>query len=189
MPQSSHLDPRFPVTVMDVVQMGRLGTRTIWGPFRHADRVAAERCLEDVGMNGHESRPLSALSGGQRQRVLLARALACDPRLLLLDEPTSNVDVAAQDDLYKLLERLNERMTVMLVTHDLGVVAGSFKTAICVNKNVHVHSTSALSGDALRDLYERDVRVVQHDDHEHCDHGDGDHLGGGHRLQAGDRHG
>jgi zinc transport system ATP-binding protein len=170
MPQRTDLDPQFPVSVMDVVLMGRLGTRRAWGRYGRIDRRIATQALEDVGLMDLRHRPLSALSGGQRQRVMLARALACEPGLLLLDEPTANVDVAVQEDLYQLLERLNERMTVIVVTHDVGVVSQIFKTVICVNRNVHVHPTSSLSGDMIRDLYEHDVRIVRHD-HD---------LGGGH---------
>ena len=170
MPQRTDLDPQFPVSVMDVVLMGRLGTRRAWGRYGRTDRRIATQALEDVGLMDLRHRPLSALSGGQRQRVMLARALACEPGLLLLDEPTANVDVAVQEDLYQLLERLNERMTVIVVTHDVGVVSQIFKTVICVNRNVYVHPTSSLSGDMIRDLYEHDVRIVRHD-HD---------LGGGH---------
>jgi zinc transport system ATP-binding protein len=166
LPQYAQLDPSFPVNVRDVVLMGRL--RRGPGPYSAADRRVACRALEEVGLGELHRRPFSALSGGQRQRVLIARALACEPELLLLDEPTSNLDVRVQDDFYELLKRISERLTVMLVSHDVGFISNLVRTVVCVNRNVELHPTSELSGRNIADLYGSDVRMIHHHhDHAH----------------------
>jgi zinc transport system ATP-binding protein len=166
MPQFAAMDPRFPVQVLDVVLMGRLGPGLRLGSFSRRDRLAAADVIDLVGLAGHERQPFSALSGGQRQRVLLARALASDPDLLLLDEPAAGLDQKVEQDFFELLRELNRTKTVVLVSHDLGFVASFVRTVICVHRTVDVHPTSALDGAAIRELYGGDVRLVHHD-HRH----------------------
>jgi zinc transport system ATP-binding protein len=168
MAQYSAWDAQFPVSALDVVLMGRLGPGG-FGFYRKADVSIAQEALANVGMADLARRPFSALSGGQRQRVLIARALACEPELLLLDEPTANLDPRFQDDLYELLKRVNERMAVVLVSHDVGFVPQLVRTVVCVNRTVSVHASSGLTGDTIVELYGQDVRMVHHH-HEHGDH-------------------
>ncbi|RKZ18875.1 ABC transporter [bacterium] len=174
MPQHAHVDPRFPVTVTDVVLMGRLGPGRSIGPYRSEDRDGAQQALAETNAADLAKRRFSDLSGGQRQRVLIARALACEPGLLLLDEPTASLDPGVQDDLFELLNRLNDRMTVVLVSHDVGVVSQYVDKILCVNGAVDEHDSSAISG-ALADLYRGNngLALVRHD-HSHgfaADHG------------------
>ncbi|QDV91514.1 High-affinity zinc uptake system ATP-binding protein ZnuC [Phycisphaerae bacterium RAS2] len=165
MPQYARLDLEFPVNVLDVVLMGRHGTSGAGFRFSRSDRDVAFRSLGDVGLANLARRPFAALSGGQRQRVLIARALASEPELLLLDEPTSNLDLRVQDDFYELLRRLSERHTVILVSHDVAFVSKLVNRVICVNRGVTVHATSELRGKDLLELYGPDVCMVRHD---HC---------------------
>jgi len=164
MPQYGHYDPQFPVTAMDVVLMGRL-ERRLGGPYGRADRQAALTALEEVGMAEFSGRPFDALSGGQRQRVLIARALACEPELLLLDEPTANVDVVVEHRLYEILRELNRRMTILVVSHDIGFVSDIVDRVVCVNHRVVVHPTSDITGEVIGDIYCGDFRIVRHDRH------------------------
>ncbi|MCC6358331.1 MAG: ABC transporter ATP-binding protein [Phycisphaerales bacterium] len=161
MPQHASLDLKFPVNALDVVLMGRLHESRL-GFYSRADRDRAAGALAEVGLADFGRRPFSDLSGGQRQRVLIARALACDPELLLLDEPTSNLDISVEEQLYALLGELNRRLTIVMVSHDVGYVSAAVKTAVCVNRTVHTHSTRELTGDVIRNLYGREVRVLQH---------------------------
>jgi zinc transport system ATP-binding protein len=170
MPQHARIDQAFPVNVLDVVLMGRLRHGPAWGPYRAADRSVARDALAEVGVEALASRPFAALSGGQRQRVLIARALACEPELLLLDEPTANLDPAVQDELYELMRRLHERLTVVIVSHDVGFVSAVFEKAVCVNRTVHTHQMTELTQQRVEEMYGRRVRMVHHDHGPACDH-------------------
>lgn len=169
MPQQLHYDQRFPVTAQDIVLMGRLDRRH-FGPYRKTDHTAAHDALAEVGLGGMGDRQFCDLSGGQRQRVLIARALACDPRLLVLDEPTANVDQAVEERLYETLDQLRKRMAILMVSHDLGAVSAFSDTVICVNRDAHTHPTSDLTGESIEALYGTSMKAVHHREgtcHEH----------------------
>jgi zinc transport system ATP-binding protein len=163
MPQHANLDPLFPVSVLDVVLMGRMGIGRSFGFFGRSDRDKAEEALRKVELLDVRNRSFSDLSGGQHQRVLIARALVTEPDILLLDEPTSNVDAAVETELFELLNHLNKKMTVALVTHDLGFVSGYVKRVACVNRKVVVHATHEISGEMINELYGAEVKMVRHD--------------------------
>ena len=166
MPQYPGLDTKFPVTVMDVVLLARLGGGHRIGRYSGADRAAAAQALEDLGLAAMGNRSYSKLSSGQRQRVLIARALASDPEILLLDEPTANLDPFVQDDLYELLHRLNEKLTVLVVSHDVGFVSKYVEKVVCVNRRVVLHPASAVKGELVSMLYgDMEMRVVDHGHH------------------------
>ena len=161
-PQHIQFDPNFPVTVMDIVLMGRLGLSG-GGSYSKADREAAKKALRDIEIEKLAETPFSRLSGGQRQRTLIARSLAGEPDLLLLDEPTANVDLHTENRLLELIEKLNNNLTIIMVSHDFSFVSNLVKRVICVDKCVRVHPTDDISGDALRQIYEKDMKIIRHD--------------------------
>jgi zinc transport system ATP-binding protein len=162
-PQLFHFDLMFPIRVLDVVLMGGLHRGRWLGPYRRVEKEAALSALREVELVDLRSRAFSTLSGGQRQRVLVARALMADPELLLLDEPTASLDVRSEDEVYDLLCRLGERMTIVLATHDLGVVHSYVKSVVCIKRTVAVHPTSELTGEMISELYGGEARLVRHD--------------------------
>jgi ABC-type Mn2+/Zn2+ transport system ATPase subunit len=144
-PQAETVDWDFPVTVRDVVMMGRYPAL---GPLRQpggADRRAVEEALEQVGMNRHQDRQIGALSGGQRRRVFLARALAAEASLFLLDEPVTGIDAATQEDLMDVLEAQTKAgRTVIATTHDLACAASRFQRVLAINRTVIAEGPSSL---------------------------------------------
>lgn len=155
-PQQSDLDLRFPITVGEVVLAGRRRFHTARMRATQHDHATAASCLEQVDLAGTESRSLSTLSGGQVQRVLLARALAQEADVLLLDEALSGVDTRHTDELISLFTTLCARGTSVLVsTHDLGLVRTRFTRCLTVNGRVlgDGSPTVELSGDKLERLF------------------------------------
>ncbi|MFA5810709.1 MAG: ABC transporter ATP-binding protein [bacterium] len=166
MPQNAQFDPHFPIAVMDVVLMGRLGSESCrGGRYCADDRKVADRVLGEVELSALKHRSFSSLSGGQRQRVLLARALACEPKILMLDEPTANLDQAVGTRLFDLLKKLNERLTIVLVSHDVGFVTRYVDRVLCVNRSALEHSACDLTGEMVSQMYGDDMHAVWHGAH------------------------
>ncbi|MCP3965919.1 MAG: ABC transporter ATP-binding protein [Lentisphaerae bacterium] len=162
MPQYIQLDQQFPITVNEVVLMGRL-KRGFWGRYSREDKEIAAHSMDEMSVSHLKKRTFAELSGGQRQRVLIARALTCRPDLLLLDEPTANVDPGIQEQFYETLYKLNKRMSILTVSHDLGFVSEKIDSVVCVNRHVNVHPTNKLDGNMIRDIYGYDVNMICHD--------------------------
>ena len=137
-PQSEDVDWDFPVSVADVALMGRYSGRGIFRRMTSEDREASMEALEKVSMHNLRHRLIGELSGGQRRRVLLARALAHNPELLLLDEPMAGLDATAQHQLLDLFDQLrtNDGTTVLLSTHDLSCVSSRCDHAACLNRRL-----------------------------------------------------
>jgi zinc transport system ATP-binding protein len=170
-PQHHHHVPQFPVSVRQVVQMGRYGKVGLCRPLSQRDKHIVEQCLELVGMLPMARRPIDELSGGQKQRVFIARALAGDPQLLILDEPTAGVDTVARDQFYELIRDLQQRLalTVILATHDIGMVLKYCDLVGCLNETLNVHDTDDRAAllQHLQTIYDHShVLFIHEHDHE-----------------------
>lgn len=157
-PQRDSLDPNYPLLVMDVVRMGATA-HVPWYVFPDSSvRGQCLRALTKVGMDAFAAHPFSELSGGQRQRVLIARSLVLNPKLLVLDEPTSGVDAAAEDQIMELLARLNEheQITILIVSHHLHSLRHFVKRVVAVKDGaVSIGDVNTmLSPDHVKDLLE-----------------------------------
>lgn len=137
-PQSLRFDKQFPISVLELVMGGRLAHLPWYGRFSKADKEAAMESLECVGMADFRNRSFGNLSGGQAQRALIARALASEPHLLLLDEPTASVDAQAESDIYSILKKLQGKITIIMVTHNLRAAIELVERVICVQQTAVV---------------------------------------------------
>lgn len=136
-PQREEVDWRFPVTIFDVVMMGRFGQQGLLKRPGHADREIVMHSLEQLGIADLAARPIGELSGGQQQRVFLARALAQEPHILLMDEPFTGVDFTTQETTLELLEHLqSQQVTAMVSTHDLTLASERFDQVLLLNKRM-----------------------------------------------------
>lgn len=135
-PQGLRYDRQFPISVMELVLSGRLSRLPWYGLYSAADKQAAKEALDLVGMLPFRNRAFGSLSGGQAQRALIARALVSEPRLLLLDEPTANVDAQAEALIYSILKELQKKMTILMVTHDLKAAIDIVGRVLCVQGGV-----------------------------------------------------
>ncbi|MGE5585565.1 MAG: metal ABC transporter ATP-binding protein [Bacillota bacterium] len=161
-PQYSSFDRDFPVSVWDVVLMGRLGHTGCVRRYTDRDRVVAATALHAVEMLDLKDRQIGRLSWGQRQRVLIARALAAEPKVLLLDEPAAALDSQIEAGLYDLLRALNEKVTIVMVSHDVGVISAYVKSIACLNRRLVYHNSRAITRDMLQVAYECPVDLIAH---------------------------
>jgi zinc transport system ATP-binding protein len=161
-PQQGSFRTDFPVRVAEMVAMGAMspgwrGARKSALAERHVT-AALERC----GIPHLATRAVGALSGGERQRALIARALAVEPELLILDEPTASIDPSGQEALFDLLGALNREMSVLVVSHDLGLTTRYAKSVWCLNRTLCRHDALELDGDTLARLYGFPLRAIDH---------------------------
>jgi zinc transport system ATP-binding protein len=161
-PQNTAFSPHFPISVLDVALMGRLARSRIGKRYTEQDKEKVRATLEKVGMWENRYRPIGHLSGGQRQRVFIARALATDPEILFLDEPTASVDPEFQVDLYDFLKELNKDATIVVITHDIGVVSSYMKSIACVNKHFIFHEGGKITQEMLDMAYQCPVDLIAH---------------------------
>jgi len=161
-PQIAEFDRAFPITAWDVVRMGLLRPGKLFRRYNSADNDRAAEALRRVNMLDLRRRPIGALSGGQRQRVYIARALVAQPQILLLDEPTASVDPQIRSSLYDLLRELNDHITIIIISHDVGAISSFVKSIGCLNRHLFYHHEKELTTEMLEAAYQCPIDLIAH---------------------------
>jgi zinc transport system ATP-binding protein len=166
LPQINNIDRKFPVTVFDVVRSGLMSRKRLIGRYSAEDNERSNLLMEEMGIFAIRDKAIGELSGGQIQRALLCRALVNNPKLLILDEPNTYVDNRFERELYEKLKVLNEKLAILLVSHDLGTISTYVKSYACVNSSLHYHSGNAVTPELLKS-YECPIQIISHGDIPH----------------------
>ena len=164
--KAAQFDSHFPITVNEVVSLGRIAKKGLFGKFASNDYHIMDHVLEMAGIADLKQRLMSQLSGGQQQRVFIAKALASEPDILILDEPTVGVDVESQEKFYTLLSHLNKKegKTIVIVSHDIDVIANEVSTIACINKHLVYHGAPKqfIKEDYIEKLYGKGRKFIIH---------------------------
>jgi zinc transport system ATP-binding protein len=164
--RATHAEYFFPATVEEVVKSGRTARIGLFRRYRGKDLEAVERAMETTDVTQHRNRLIGSLSGGERQRVLIARALAGEPAVLILDEPEVGVDIASKEKFYSFLTYLNQEyhITIIYVSHDVAAIAHEVNNVICLNRCLICHGAPEdyIKEDFLEKVYGRKVTSVLH---------------------------
>lgn len=159
LPQVKHIDKKFPITVFDVVKSGEI--MHMGGNAEIPIKEKVTNLLKEMGIYDIRDKAIGQLSGGQMQRVFLCRALLSDPKLLILDEPDTFVDNRFEGELYEKLHLLNQKMAIILVSHDIGTISTYVKTIACINRDLHYHPSNKITQDQL-DGYNCPIQIISH---------------------------
>ena len=169
-PQSAQAkDPNLPFSVYETVMLGRTPVAGLFHGMKEEDRQKVEETLKLFGIYELKDRKIGQLSGGQSQRVFLAKAMVAEPKLLLLDEPTSGVDTSSKKEFYNVLDRLNKErgITVILSSHDIGVITKIANRVLCVNRSqFFCGENEDFAADVeIHKIYDHPVEIMDHHDH------------------------
>ncbi len=168
LPQINHIDKKFPIKVSDVILSGLTLRGKIFKRYSAEDKLKVLPVAEKMGVDNLLDRAIGELSGGQLQRVLLGRAIIDNPKLLILDEPSSYVDKLFETNFYKLLGDINKDMAIVLVSHDVGTIISQVKNIACVNQSLHYHCGSNISQEWLMGAYDScPIEILGHGDLPH----------------------
>ncbi|MGB4654667.1 MAG: metal ABC transporter ATP-binding protein [Bacteroidales bacterium] len=166
LPQHFNFDKQFPIRVIDVVLSGLFDSSSIIIKFSKQQKKQAKEILEKMGILDLSNSLISEISGGQMQRVLLSRAMISNPEILILDEPTSYIDSNFEKELHETLKHLNETMTILMVSHDMGTISYYVKSIACVNKTLHYHKSNVITQEQLQQ-YNCPIQLITHGDVPH----------------------
>lgn len=161
MPQISQFDRHFPITIKEVVLSGLFNGRRWRIRYNSAERSRCQELLQLTGIEDVAEHQIGEVSGGQLQRALLCRAIISDPKLLILDEPTNYVDSRFEGEMYNILRKINNKMAIVMVSHDIGTVSSFVKQIVCVNGTVHRHESNIISEEQLLG-YNCPIKIITH---------------------------
>ncbi len=161
-PQAMRFDRDFPISVLEVIMMGSLRKLSWWGTYPAEAKRKAKVALERVGLAHKAEASFGTLSGGEAQRALIARAIVDEPSVLLLDEPTANVDIEAEQNIYAQLSELNKTMTILMVTHDLQTIVDKVGKLLCVQRRVTSLKTQEVCEHFALGLYHTPLTSKRH---------------------------
>jgi len=150
-PQNTNVNINFPIKAIEVVMMGQKSHKQALIGYKKEEIAYAMHLLKQVGMEEFAQSKIGSLSGGQRQRVMIARALCSNPKILFLDEPTSNIDADGQKCIYKLLKELNKRVTIVVISHDISIILDYATKVAHINKKLAFHDLSAIKKEFTTD--------------------------------------
>ena len=160
----------FPATVEEIVESGRTSKTGLFRKLNAEDRTAIGKAMEVADVSSFRHRLIGSLSGGERQRVFIARALAAEPKILILDEPTVGVDSAVKEKFERFLTQLNEKsnITIILISHDINVIAEQVHYVLCLNNRLvcHVPTYEFIRGPYLEQMYGNKIKLIKHDHEE-----------------------
>jgi zinc transport system ATP-binding protein len=161
-PQYNLFDRDFPISIWDAALMGCYAHVGLFRRYGREARNAVAKALKTVGMLEHKDRQMGKLSGGEQQRVFIARALVGEPRILLLDEPTASVDPTMQTEFYELLDKLKQRMAIVLVSHDISAISVHVDKIACLNRQLFYHGSPEIEAAILEATYQCPVQMIAH---------------------------
>ena len=161
LPQQNHFDRQFPISVAEVIYSGLQSRKRLRFRISHSERRKAEELMELTGIRPLADKPIGGISGGEMQRALLCRAQIADPQLLILDEPANFVDNKFEKELYDILASLNDRMAIVMVSHDVGTITSYVKSIVCVNRTAHRHDTNDITPELLTN-YNCPIQLISH---------------------------
>lgn len=161
LPQANQVDKSFPISVKEVVLSGLLEKKGLFGAYSEKQKKTALSLMKQAGIEHLKGKSIGQLSGGQLQRALLCRALISQPQVLILDEPNTYVDSNFEGELYEMLRKLNERMAIVMVSHDLGTITSYVKTIACVNGTLFYHQSNQITNEQLA-AYNCPIQIIAH---------------------------
>ncbi|WP_352421819.1 ABC transporter ATP-binding protein [Proteiniphilum sp.] len=179
LPQINQIDKKFPISVSEVILSGLTPGTNIFKRYSHADKQKVKEVAQRLGIEELLQRAIGELSGGQLQRVLLGRAIIDNPKLIILDEPSTYVDKLFETNFYKLLGDINKDIAIVLVSHDVGTIISLVKNIACVNQGLHYHPGTDISQEWLLNAYEScPIEILGHGslphrvlmEHNHLEH-------------------
>lgn len=162
-PQYHTFQRHFPFAAHDVVMTGHIKPKSYFTGYSKEEKQETNSILEILEIDNIAKQQISELSGGQLQRMLIARALVSKPKILILDEPTANIDIKMGKDIFALLKNYDENITIIIVSHDIAFISVYVDRVACLNKKLVCHTTDSIDGETIKKLYTSQIKMINHE--------------------------